>query len=72
MKMDIRYSTHPQDARHYDTNTQRKNFLVEKVFLQGEIKLTYTHQDRLVFGGIMPLKQGLSLKSGKELGTSYF
>ncbi len=72
MKLDIRYSNHPDDAKRYDTAEQRKNFLVERVFAPGEILLTYSHQDRLVFGGAMPTGTRLSLEAGKEFGTGFF
>lgn len=72
MKLDIRYSNHPEDAAHYTTAEQRKHFLVEKVFAPGEILLTYSHQDRLVFGGAMPTTGKLSLEAGKEFGTGFF
>ncbi|MEJ5188721.1 MAG: 5-dehydro-4-deoxy-D-glucuronate isomerase, partial [Breznakiellaceae bacterium] len=72
MKFDIRYASHPEDAKQYDTATQRRHFLVEQVFVPGEIRLTYSHQDRLIFGGIVPTIKALVLESGKELGTEYF
>ena len=72
MKFDIRYASHPEDAKQYDTATQRRHFLVEQVFVPGEIRLTYSHQDRFIFGGIVPTTKALVLESGKELGTEYF
>ncbi|MCX7656820.1 MAG: hypothetical protein N2Z76_09885 [Treponemataceae bacterium] len=72
MKLEIRYANHPEDAKHYDTTTQRRHFLVERVFVPGEIKLVYSHQDRLIFGGIVPTTTPLVLETGKELGTQYF
>ncbi len=72
MKLDIRYSNHPEDAKKYDTATQRKHFLVEQVFIPGEVALTYSHQDRVVFGGAVPTTGKLTLEAGKEFGTTYF
>ncbi len=72
MKLDIRYSNHPADAKKYDTAEQRKHFLVESVFSKDEIMLTYSHQDRVVFGGAMPVAKKLSLEAGKDFGTTYF
>ena len=72
MKLDIRYSNHPSDAKKYDTAEQRKHFLVESVFLKDEVQLTYSHQDRVVFGGAMPVSRKLSLEAGKEFGTTFF
>ena len=55
MKLDIRYANHPEDSKHYDTATLRKNYLIEKVFEADEIALTYSHQDRMIAGGAMPV-----------------
>ncbi len=72
MKLDIRYSNHPADAKKYDTAEQRRHFLVENVFAADEILLTYSHQDRVVFGGAMPVKGPLALQAGREFGTAFF
>ncbi len=72
MTLDIRYSNHPDDSKHYDTDELRKNYLIEKVFAADEIALTYSHQDRMIAGGAMPVKEELKLGSTKELGTEYF
>lgn len=72
MKMEIRYSNHPEDSKGYDTETLRKHYLVEKVFVDGEVNLVYSHNDRIIFGGITPVKEALKLGASKELGTDYF
>lgn len=72
MTLDIRYSNHPDDSKHYDTEGLRKNYLIEKVFEADEIALTYSHQDRMIAGGAMPVDKALTLGSTKELGTDYF
>lgn len=72
MTLDIRYSNHPDDSKHYDTAALRKNYLIEKVFVEDEISLTYSHQDRIIAGGAMPVNKELALGSAKELATDYF
>ena len=72
MKLDIRYAHHPADVKGYGTTQLRDHFLVEQVFVPGEIALTYTHVDRVVFGGATPLDKPLSLVGGKEFGTDVF
>ena len=72
MKLDMRYGHHPEDVKHYDTDTLRRHFLVEKIFVTGELTLTYTHVDRVVFGGATPTTQALALVGGKEFGTPNF
>ncbi len=70
--METRYTHSPEDIRHYSTEQLRKEFLVEKVFVPGEISLTYTHNDRMIFGGVTPTTEPLSIVLTKELGVSYF
>ncbi len=72
MKLDVRYANHPADSKNYDTATLRKNYLIEKLFEMDEILLTYSHQDRIIAGGAMPVGEDLSLGSFKELRTEYF
>lgn len=70
--MEVRYTHSPEDIRHYSTEQLRKEFLVEKVFVPGEINLTYTHNDRMIFGGVVPTSTALEIKLDKELGVTYF
>lgn len=70
--MEIRYSTHPMDSKYYTTEELRAHYLIESLFESGEIKLVYSHNDRIITGGIMPSVAGLSLSAGKELGVKTF
>lgn len=72
MTLDIRYSNHPEDSKHYTTEELRKHYLIDKVFAADDIALTYSHQDRMIAGGAMPVEKELSLGSTKELGTEFF
>ncbi|MTI59012.1 MAG: 5-dehydro-4-deoxy-D-glucuronate isomerase [Firmicutes bacterium] len=70
--MEIRNSSHPKDAKHYTTEDLRKNFLVQDLFVNGKIKLTHSHIDRIIIGGAKPIGDSIELLVGKELGTEYF
>lgn len=72
MELDIRYAAHPDDVKGYDTETLRRHFLVDTLFVKGEVKLTYSHVDRIMVGGIMPANNILTLEAGKEMGVDYF
>ena len=69
--MEIRYSHHPEDFKTYTTEKMRQEFLIPAVMVAGEIKLVYSHVDRIIAGGAVPIKP-LALEAGKELGVSYF
>jgi 4-deoxy-L-threo-5-hexosulose-uronate ketol-isomerase len=72
MKLDVRYAQHPDDAKAYDTEALRKHFLIEKVFVDDEVSFTYSHSDRIIAGGIKPVKKVLTLEAGKEMGVASF
>lgn len=72
MELDIRYANHPDDVRHYSTDQLRKHFLVDTVFKANEPCLTYSHVDRIIAGGIMPVTASVSLQAGKEMGVETF
>lgn len=67
-----RYSNHPEDSKRYTTEDLRGNYLVEDVFVNDVIDLTYSHTDRIIFGGIKPVNKELSLEAGKEMGVNFF
>ncbi len=71
-KLNIRYTHSPEDIRHYSTEQLRKEFLVEEIFAPGDIRLIYTHNDRMIFGGIMPANEPLEVILNKDLGVEYF
>ncbi len=58
-----RFAVHPDDARKFDTERLRKEFLVQKVMVPGEINLVYTHHDRLIVGGAVPADKPLPLET---------
>ncbi|MHC5249672.1 5-dehydro-4-deoxy-D-glucuronate isomerase [Enterococcus sp. LJL90] len=70
--METRYTHSPSDIRHFSTEQLRDEFLVERVFVPGEISLTYTHNDRMIFGGVVPTETPLEIVLDKELGVDYF
>ena len=67
-----RWGTHPEDVKHYDTQKLRKEFLVEKVLSPDEVLMTYSHNDRLIIGGALPVKENLKLETVPLVRSSYF
>ncbi|WP_240970824.1 5-dehydro-4-deoxy-D-glucuronate isomerase [Flammeovirga aprica] len=72
MKYESRYSVHPADAKRYDTEQLREHFLVEKVFEDDDICLTYSHEDRYITGGARPVYNTLELQPIDPLKADYF
>ncbi len=69
---ELRYASHPQDAKHYDTARLRKEHLVEKIFSADEVNMVYTMYDRMVVGGAMPVKEILTLETIDPLKSEFF
>ena len=69
--MEIRYAHHQEDFKTYTTEKMRQQFLIPSVMVPGEITLVYSHVDRIIAGGIVPIEP-LALKAGKEMGVSFF
>ncbi|GAA4736092.1 5-dehydro-4-deoxy-D-glucuronate isomerase [Isoptericola chiayiensis] len=66
----VRYSTSPSDAETATTPDLREAFLVPDLFVDGEVRGTYTHDDRMVVGGALPGTAQLDLPAwGDVLGT---
>lgn len=67
-----RYATHPLDSKNYDTARLRKEFLVEKIMVPGEIYLTCSQYDRYIVGGAVPRKLPLRLEAIEPLRSAFF
>jgi len=72
MILELRYSHHPEDFKGYDTSRIRKEFLVEHIFIPGEICLTYSMYDRYIVGGAMPVHTPLMLETFDALKSPGF
>ena len=70
--MEQRYATNPEQLPLFDTNELRERFLIEDVFIPGEVNVVYTHQDRIVLGGAVPAGKQLPLPTFDELRAEYF
>ena len=70
--MHFQKACHPDDVKHYDTQTLRDRFVMEKVMAADEINLTYSMYDRFIFGGAMPVTKDLRLETDPQLRADYF
>ncbi|MEA4850509.1 MAG: 5-dehydro-4-deoxy-D-glucuronate isomerase [Paludibacter sp.] len=69
---ELRYASHPEDAKKYDTSRLRKEYLIEKIFSENEVNMVYSLYDRLIVGGAMPVNETLTLESIDPLKSDYF
>lgn len=69
--MEVRTAASPKDVKHYTTDRLREEFLIQDLFIPGEIKLVYSHIDRIITGAAVPVEP-LTLTAGAELRANYF
>ena len=69
---EVRYSAHPEDAKHYDTARLRREFLIETIFTSNEVNMVYSMYDRMIVGGAMPVAEALTLEAIDPLKAEFF
>jgi len=67
--MDVRQPLHSEHVKLLDTAGLRRHFLVERLFVEDEIALTYSQIDRIIVGGAMPASRELAF--GPELAQKF-
>nr|WP_295464192.1 5-dehydro-4-deoxy-D-glucuronate isomerase [Mesorhizobium sp.] len=72
MHVETRPAIDPRAAAAYGTEQLRAEFLIQNLFSPGEVRLTYSHLDRLIVGGATPVGNVLKLEPVKPTGTPSF
>ncbi|WP_313559985.1 5-dehydro-4-deoxy-D-glucuronate isomerase [Ruminiclostridium cellobioparum] len=70
--MEIRTAASPKDVKNYTTERLREEFLIQGLFRSDEIKLVYSHIDRIITGTATPVSGKLQLTAGEKLRADYF
>ena len=74
--MDIRYSASPNDVKRYTTEELRREFLIENLYRPDEVTAVYSHVDRMVTLGCMPVSETVPIDKGIDIwanfGTKFF
>ena len=70
--MELRTAASPRDVKTYDTARLREEFLIQDLFRPDDIKLVYSHIDRIITGSATPVTKALVLTAGDELRADYF
>ncbi len=74
--MDIRYSANQRDFKRYTTEEMRREFLIETLFVPDQVTAVYSHVDRMVTLGVMPVAEKVPVSKGidvwKRFGTNFF
>jgi len=70
--MEQRYHTSTKEVKQMNTADLRENFLIAALMQPDEVSLTYSHYDRMIIGGVMPVTKALELPNYPELRAEFF
>jgi 4-deoxy-L-threo-5-hexosulose-uronate ketol-isomerase len=70
--METRFTPGIKDYQDLTTDELRGAFLVDSLFVPGELKLVYTDTDRAIIGGAVPTDGPLMLATSAELRAEFF
>tara|TARA_R110002020_G_scaffold323911_3_gene539724 strand:- start:613 stop:1458 length:846 start_codon:yes stop_codon:yes gene_type:complete len=68
----IQHAVSPREFKSMDTDELRESFLMENLFIEDHIKMKYTHYDRVIVGGVLPVNKDLKLETIDPLKSEYF
>src|SRR6185295_1261067 len=60
------YATLPESMKGATNEELRERYLIPDLFAAGELRLNYTHYERLVVGGAAPVDKSVSLPVQQE------
>ena len=70
--MEVRDAANAKDVKYYTTDRLREEFHIPALFPRDEVKMVYSHIDRIIVIGMTPVHKTLTLEAGKELAADYF
>jgi 4-deoxy-L-threo-5-hexosulose-uronate ketol-isomerase len=70
--MQIRFESSRKEVSQMNTEALRENFLVPDIFENDKINFVYTHYDRVMIGGAIPVTTSLKLETYDALKANYF
>ena len=69
--MDIRYSANQRDVKRYTTQELRDEFHISELYKPDMVTTVYSHVDRMVTFGIMPVSRVLALDEGIDVWANF-
>ncbi|GII78259.1 4-deoxy-L-threo-5-hexosulose-uronate ketol-isomerase [Sphaerisporangium rufum] len=71
-RVETRYATAPDQVPGMTTEALRRRFLAEELFAPGQARLLYSHEDRMVIGGVAAGDAPVELPCPAELRAEHF
>ena len=68
----VRHSVHPNAYKTFTAHELREAFLIDTIFVPDQVTTVYSHYDRLIVGGAMPVSKSVQLESFSSLKSDFF
>jgi len=72
MKFDTRHASHPSSIETANTARLRQLYHVAGIFVADDVSLTFSHIERLIVGGVMPVSRSVELNEVPDLNKGAF
>jgi 4-deoxy-L-threo-5-hexosulose-uronate ketol-isomerase len=72
MKFDTRHASHQSIVQTADTSKLREMFHVSGLFVPDDVSLTFSHIERMIVGGVMPVSKTIELNEVPALNKGPF
>jgi 4-deoxy-L-threo-5-hexosulose-uronate ketol-isomerase len=69
---EVRYASSPREVKQMNTEELRKEFLIRNIMEQDVINLVYSHHDRFITGGVVPVTKSVELLTIDALKSEHF
>ncbi|MGN6801418.1 MAG: 5-dehydro-4-deoxy-D-glucuronate isomerase [Ginsengibacter sp.] len=70
--MEERFEHNPNEVKQMNTSQLRSAFGITGLMKEGEINFVYSHYDRMIIGGVVPIEDGIVLKTYPALKSDFF
>lgn len=70
--MELRFEHSPKEVSEMKTEELRSAFLTGNLMQDDTVQLVYTHYDRVIIGGVKPMRQVVVLETYPELKADFF
>ncbi len=71
-ELPIRHAVSQHEMLQFSTAQLRDNFLIETLFEPDTVQAVYTHYDRVIVGGALPVQAAVTLSTYDNLKSGYF
>ncbi len=72
MKFDTRHASHPSFIGSANSSQLRNQYHVSGIFIPDDVSLTFSHIERMVVGGVMPVTKSIELNEVPALSKGPF